>query len=330
MDAVFSAVSNMAGSVNDLLLSGMTILLLTLGWISLFMGRRFFWVFVGLVGFLLGVLLTRSLALPLPAWAQPLAPIALGLLFALLAVRFQRPMAIVAGFFIVGALVASWTGRVVLPDWARTTAIIAAGVVGALAVFKAFDWAVVLFSAIIGAALLTLGLQRVLPLDRNAGFLATALLAAAGIIFQLRDERAARRSTAGEQSQVTLDVTNVQRSVDFYVKTLGFDFGGYWEPQARQIVSVWRLPEPPAYAEVTRGPQRVGLRLVGEGGAAEAELALRVSDLDDLYGRVQYYTRSVAEPVEQPRGGRTFTVTDPDGYRWHVVESGPPAVDAAA
>ncbi len=57
--------------------------------------------------------------------------------------------------------------------------------------------------------------------------------------------------------QVTLYVAEVVKSVEFYQSVLGLDFRGYWDPGSESIVEKWEHRDPPGYAEVRAGSNRV-------------------------------------------------------------------------
>jgi catechol 2,3-dioxygenase-like lactoylglutathione lyase family enzyme len=122
--------------------------------------------------------------------------------------------------------------------------------------------------------------------------------------------------------QVTLTVADVPRSVAFYRDALGVGFQGYWNPETRTADQTWTASGQPPYAEVRNGPGRVGL-VPGRDGAPAGtgvELAMEVPSLDPLGERVRAAGGTAGEPVREPWGARTLAVTDPDGYRWRLLE----------
>lgn len=121
--------------------------------------------------------------------------------------------------------------------------------------------------------------------------------------------------------QITLAVSDVARSVDFYRDQLGFDFRGYWDSEGRSVVRTWRGAERPSYAELQSGPYRVGLRASPEPAPAEAaEFTLYVEDLDEAHRRLCESGTAASPPERQAWGGRMFRFADPDGHRWSCLE----------
>lgn len=157
-----------------------------IGLAVLFFGRQLFWLFVGAVGFLIGFTLATEYLAVQPEWVGLLIGLAAGLLGALVAVPLQRLAVAVAGFLAAGYAVYS-----LLVVWGveNSTVLLIVALLGALlgAVLVAllFDWALIVLSAGVGAALLTqavllgwLNLERPLPV---VGFV---VLLAVGIVAQ--------------------------------------------------------------------------------------------------------------------------------------------------
>ncbi len=122
--------------------------------------------------------------------------------------------------------------------------------------------------------------------------------------------------------QVTLFVRDVEASVEYYQRVLGFAFRGYWDPETHRVVEGWNRPEPPPFAEMLAGENRIGLRPAAhEPESSTVECALVAADLDVLYRRVRDNDADATQPTLQPWGARTFTVTDPDGHTWVIARS---------
>src|SRR5512147_1159889 len=84
----------------------MTAVRIVAGALLRLLGRRLFWLFVGLMGFAAGLMLANQLLPEMPEWVRLLVAIGIGLLGALLAVFLQRLAIGVAGF-LAGALAGS-------------------------------------------------------------------------------------------------------------------------------------------------------------------------------------------------------------------------------
>ncbi|GAB6906211.1 conserved membrane hypothetical protein [Desulfosarcina cetonica] len=135
------------------------LLLPAMGGVLLLMGRRLFWLFVGVCGFAVGIQAAPLLFGPQPfavIWAIGLG---CGILGALLAL-FAQQLAVVVGGFLAGATLAL---NLLPPAGAQTFpwVVLVCAVVGAVATFLLFDWALIVLSAMLGAALIVdgMGLQ---------------------------------------------------------------------------------------------------------------------------------------------------------------------------
>jgi len=144
------------------------LLQLFLGGVLVLLGRRLFWLFVGAVGFVVGV----ALASHYFSGAAEAVLIAIGLVAgivcALLAVFFQQFAVSAAGFLSVGylaaRLAASFGFETGFIYW---LAFIMGGVAGVFLVNLLFDWALVVLSTIAGTYLIVQALT-------NSGWLASS------------------------------------------------------------------------------------------------------------------------------------------------------------
>ena len=125
----------------------------------LLFGRRLFWVFVAVAGFLVGLALAGLLISDQSQVIHVLVGIIVGLIGGLLAVYLTKPMAAVGGFL-------AWGGAALLlsfPLRAKGRLAVGfhffvAGLIGALLVFFLFDWALIISSSISGATGFAAGL----------------------------------------------------------------------------------------------------------------------------------------------------------------------------
>jgi predicted enzyme related to lactoylglutathione lyase len=115
---------------------------------------------------------------------------------------------------------------------------------------------------------------------------------------------------------ISIAVTDVGRSADFYTRHLGavrdtFDFG----PEAVAFVG-W-----PTFAISSVG--RPG-QVIGPAATSPIQLWWRASDVQALFESVAAAGVTIlAEPSDGPFG-RTFVMADPDGYRITVYEKDQP------
>src|SRR5688572_9982158 len=88
---------------------------LIVGLVSLLFGRALYWLFVGLAGLLLGLQIGAILMPESSDLIRLLVMVGLGVLFAVLAILFQKPMAAIGGF--LGVWSGVWTNATgVLPN----------------------------------------------------------------------------------------------------------------------------------------------------------------------------------------------------------------------
>ncbi|HSB79718.1 MAG TPA: DUF4203 domain-containing protein [Candidatus Methylomirabilis sp.] len=134
---------------------GIEALRILLGLVVLALGRRLFWLFVGVMGFLTGWSLASEIFHGRPAWILLLGAIGCGLLAALLAV-FVEKLAIGLAGFLAGSYVS-----VELPhafgwqvDGYSMLLVVIGGILGSLLLLKLFDWALIVLSTLAGATLI--------------------------------------------------------------------------------------------------------------------------------------------------------------------------------
>jgi hypothetical protein len=135
-----------------------------LGVILLILGRRLFWLLVGVVGFVVGLNLVPLLVTDQPAWTILLLALLAGLVGSVLAVFLQRLMVALAGFLAAGYVLIQLLGYFqVDPGNITWLVFLVGGTFGAVLAYTTFDWALVILSSLTGAALLVEGLTRLVP-----------------------------------------------------------------------------------------------------------------------------------------------------------------------
>ncbi len=149
------------------------------GALLLVLGRKLFWLFVGIAGFYLGFEVARTLATEQPAWLVWTIASGAGLIGAVLAILLQRVGFAVGGFY-SGGYIALLVAERFVPGSMGLTAFLVGGVIGAVLAALLIDWAIVVLSCLVGAALIV----PVLGLQPLASALAYAGLVAVGIIVQ--------------------------------------------------------------------------------------------------------------------------------------------------
>jgi hypothetical protein len=126
------------------------------GFAILLFGRQLFWLFVGVVGFLVAFQLATQYLAGQPEWVILFIAIAAGIVGALLSIFVQYGVVAVAGFF-AGALLAQTLvqqATTPTPEWLGWLALIIGGLIGAILVLVVFDWALILLSSVTGASML--------------------------------------------------------------------------------------------------------------------------------------------------------------------------------
>jgi hypothetical protein len=162
----------------------MNLINILVGLAILLYGRQLFWIFVGGVGFTLGLSLAEHLLATAPHWQVLLIGLAIGVLGAFCAVVFERVAVTVAGF-LAGGAIAIRVVSIMAPHadpliWIVLS--LAGGFVGALVVATLFDWALIVLSSAVGAVLVTDSIPRI-PISAAVLF---AVLLAFGIVMQAR------------------------------------------------------------------------------------------------------------------------------------------------
>lgn len=140
----------------------MKFLIIVLGLIMLVFGRRLFWLFVAVVGFLVGMELTNLLLVNQTVWVQLVGGLVAGLIGALLAIFVQRVAFALAGFF-AGVYFALLLARPLGAAGIGLPLAIVGGVIGAIAAALLMDWAIIVLSCLVGAGAIVsrLGLRDV-------------------------------------------------------------------------------------------------------------------------------------------------------------------------
>lgn len=133
----------------------MNLLQIFLGAALLLVGRRLFWLAVGIMGFLFGFdLVTYSLT-DWPGWSAWLVAVALGALCALGAIFLQRLSFGLAGFLAGGFLLVKLLTLLDIQQAPAPGLFVLGGVVGAVLAMIAVDWVLVVLTSLVGATVVT-------------------------------------------------------------------------------------------------------------------------------------------------------------------------------
>ena len=152
----------------------MDTLRILMGAVVLILGRKLYWLFVGAVGFVLGIALATRFLSGGSQWVILAIALAAGVLGALLAVFLQQAALAVAGFigggyvgYVLAGMMGWEAGRLL---W--VPALIGA-IVGVVLVVALFEWALIILSSLTGAGIIVEATHFRPPI---AGLLFVALL----------------------------------------------------------------------------------------------------------------------------------------------------------
>ncbi len=163
---------------------------LLVGAAILLLGRKLFWLFVAAIGFALGAeIASRIIHQPAPLVTLVIA-VGLGLIGALLAVLLEK-FAIAASGFLAGgwfaigvyAFFAGHAGNI-------EVVFLVGGILGAILFLALFDWALILFSSIVGARFIAM----TIVLSQTGRAILFILLVVVGIAVQTSMLSPAKRS----------------------------------------------------------------------------------------------------------------------------------------
>jgi hypothetical protein len=143
-------------------------------------GRKLFWLLVGAIGFLIGLEVATRIVFP-SELVLIVSALALGLIFALMAV-FLESVAIGVAGFLGGGLALMRVGDLLGLDAnpIRIAAFIIGGILGAILVVWLFNWALIGISSVAGASMIVSGVF-LRPADRPLLLLGLVIL---GLLIQ--------------------------------------------------------------------------------------------------------------------------------------------------
>lgn len=157
-----------------------------LGVLLLFFGRRLFWLFVAALGFVAATDFIAPLIDPRSREVLLVVGIIAGIAGALLAIFIQKVAVAIAGALAGGFYARLFFETAGFHDLAWIAALVGA-ILGAILMLVLFKWALIVFSAIAGAHLLSISFL-LSPQLRGALFLVLAIF---GILIQARQLRSA-------------------------------------------------------------------------------------------------------------------------------------------
>lgn len=232
------------------------------GLMMLFYGRRSFWVFASVVGFLIGLALAASFGANLPEWVHSVLALALGIAGAALGFSLPRPMAALTGGLLLALLGAALAGGYGAAAWLQWLAAIALGLGGGYLFWKTLDWALIVGSSLLGALFVAFSLTGLFGFVGGLGLLPFTLFLAAGIFYQARDLRMAVEL---QRLRLGAAAASLSSSSPALVTTTAAPLSG-------ALPGEWEAVEPPAVEQpalVTTTAAPVSAALPGEWEAVE-------------------------------------------------------------
>jgi hypothetical protein len=131
----------------------MNLINLVLGIILLTTGKKLYWLFVGVIGFIIGMGFATQLVLS-PSWLVYVVALGAGILGAILAFFLQHFAISLVGFLVGGYGALNLTGLLgISAQVSQWIAFIIGGIVGLLLVSSAFNWALYILSSWAGATI---------------------------------------------------------------------------------------------------------------------------------------------------------------------------------
>lgn len=140
---------------------GTAIAQIVVGLIETLFGRKLFWLFVAIGGFLVGWFLVPAIygavndGASLELWTRVLIGVVAGVVLGFLAIRFTKLMVAIAGFFIFGTAtviaVRYFGGNIPSGSSNHWIAFVCGGVVGSLIMGLLFNWALIVLTSLFGA-----------------------------------------------------------------------------------------------------------------------------------------------------------------------------------
>ena len=137
------------------------IILVLLGVVVLFTGRKLYWFFVGVIGFFIGISLAQMFLSNESEIVMLVIALAAGVIGTLLALFLHQFAVGLAGFVAGGYLLTTFLDILHLDfGIAGWVIYLAGGIIGAALVAALFDWALVVLSSLTGAGLMVDGFAR--------------------------------------------------------------------------------------------------------------------------------------------------------------------------
>ena len=160
----------------------MNLINLILGIVLLTTGKKLYWLFVGVIGFIIGLALATQYVQLNPPWLVYIVALGAGIIGAILATFLQHLAIALVGFIVGGYGALHLTGLFgINSEPTSWMAFIVGGIVGLLLVASVFNWALYLLSSWAGATLVT----EAIGLQATVGVVVFFALFVLGMIIQI-------------------------------------------------------------------------------------------------------------------------------------------------
>jgi hypothetical protein len=183
---MFQGLANIFGTALSIFGGIASLVVLILGIISLFFGRKLFWVFAALIGLSVGLIFGEQLLQGQVLFIRIIVVIAFAAFCAVLALYAEKIMIILAGFFGLGVFGYLFANLFNLPAQFHWILFLGMGIIGAVLISRFMEWAIIIISSFIGAIMAGVGLGGLTHFNLFMDLLIFVGLLTAGIFFQSR------------------------------------------------------------------------------------------------------------------------------------------------
>jgi hypothetical protein len=181
-------------------MSQAAIVSLLFGIVLLLLGRKLFWFFVGVAGFLVGMDIAMQFVAG-PQATHLLIAIVAGILGTVIAIFLRKVAIAIAGFVIGGYITVELLRESALfpkaligvHGTAFSVPYFIGGIIGAVLLFVLFDWALIVLSSLSGASLIV----HSITFQHQALQMLFAVLVVVGLLVQARMKLRSRAPTSG-------------------------------------------------------------------------------------------------------------------------------------
>jgi hypothetical protein len=163
---------------------------IVLGLFETVLGRRLFWLFAMIGGFLIGWYFLDAIS-GLGWWGRLVIGIILAIVLAVVAHKRLKLAIAIAGFFIFGAAAVKWFEflgvDVTMGNGSWWAVFVVGGAVAAALLTYAFDKALIVLSSLTGGGAAATGIDNLVSMPKWANAVVAVVLVIGGVLFQAKD-----------------------------------------------------------------------------------------------------------------------------------------------